>query len=136
LPRFTSLGQANNPICDEGSTKTEFYVDIFDHVIQREPEIARRLRGAPFIQGMDSSAPAYDFSGLGTGFSLSGLSENIRRASCASNEVTFTGRVFIQVSESDGPLVEVAYGAGLEKGLVVYLLVMDAAADEIVFAYK
>ena len=85
---------------------------------------------------MDRSRPAYDFSGLGTGFSVSGLSDIMRESSCANNEVTFSGRVFIQDSQSDGPLLEVSYGAGLHKGLVVYLLVMDAAADEIVLAYR
>lgn len=105
-------------------------------MVLREPEVANTLRGAPFIQGMDKSLPAYDFSGLGTGFSVSRLSNAIREASCANNEVTFTGRVFIQDSQSDGPLLELSYGAGLEKGLVVYVLILDAAADEIILGYR
>lgn len=118
------------------STKDNTYIDVFNHALLTEPALVSTLRPAPIIGGMDRSSPAYDFSGIGSGFSLAGLSDTIREASCAHREVTFTGRVFIRDSQSDGPLLELSYGAGLETGLVAYVLIMDAAADEIILGYR
>ena len=73
---------------------------------------------------------------MGSGFSITELSDKIRAASCLYNEVTFTGHIFIRDSQSDGPLMELSYAGGLESGLNVYLLHMDSAANEIVVAYR
>ena len=112
------------------------YIDIFDNLITHDPLTASTLKEAPSIPGIDKTAPAYEFAGLGAGFSSTDLSDDIRKSSCASNEVTFTSRVFIRDSQSDGPLLELMYTGGLNDGIPVYLLHMDAAANRIVLAYR
>ncbi len=91
---------------------------------------------APFINGMNPDLPAFEFVGMGSGFLLSNLSSEIRRASCMHKEVTFSGLVYIRNSQSDGPLLEVAYSSGLEAGRPVYIINMDAGANEITVAFR
>ena len=85
---------------------------------------------------MNASLPAYEFQGHGSGFSLTGFSSLLREASCLHREVTFSGRVFIRDSQSDGPLLELAYSGGLESGRPIYIVHMDAGANEIIFGYR
>ncbi len=121
-------------ICD--SPANTFYMDIFNEILHSHPEIASGLSPSPLIQGMDTSSPAYEFTGMGSGFSLTSMSNRIRELSCDHNEVTFSWRAFIRDSQSDGPLIELSYSGGIESGLAVYMVYMDAAANEIVIAYR
>ena len=123
------------PSCLSFTTSNRF-INIFEDILISDPDLSEGLVGAPFVHGIDSSMPAYEFSGLGSGFTITSMSNVIREASCTYNEVTFSGRVFIRDSQSDGPLLELSYAGGLESGLVVYLLIIDAAADEIVLGYR
>ena len=111
-------------------------MDIFNSLLTSS--VTSRLRIAPFIPGEDRSSPAYEFKGMGSGFSVlnSSLVNSIKAATCTYNEVTFTGRVYIRDSQSDGPLLELSYTGGLEDRLGVYLLHMDAAANEILLGYR
>ena len=64
------------------------------------------------------------------------MSDRIQKASCLHNEITFSGRVYIRDSQSDGPLLELVYSGGLESGQPLYILHMDAAANEIILTYQ
>lgn len=130
---YVPTGQ--NALCPSFS-RDSLYFDIFENIHTKQPELANSFKDAPFVQGVDKTTPAYEFLGMGSGVSVTSLSDEIRHASCVHNEVTFTGRVFIQDSQSDGPLLEVAYSGELENGFVVYLLYMDAAANEIALVYR
>jgi len=91
---------------------------------------------APYINGMDTGYPAFEFTGMGSGFLMANFSSAIRKASCLHKEVTFSGFIYIRNSESDGPLLEVAYSSGLEAGRPVYIVNMDAGANEIIVAFR
>ena len=112
------------------------YINIFEDMLASDPDIIDQLKVAPYVQGMDVTTPAYEFAGLGSGFAITSMSVSIRKASCEYNEVTFNGRMFIRDSQSDGPLMELSYAGGLQNGLVVYLLHVDAAAGEIILGYR
>lgn len=138
---YYSTGQSwvpSNSSCPsaDNSPPRNLYINIFNEVITRYHSIAQGLTTPPLISGMDPNIPAYEFAGLGSGFSITNLSDAIREASCLHKEVTFSGQVFIRDSQSDGPLLELAYSGGLEAGRPIYIVHVDSAANEIIIGYR
>ena len=118
------------------SSFKNFYLNIFNEIASNHHDLAESLNIPPLIQGTDTSTPAFEFAGHGSGFSIKTMSDGIQKASCLHNEITFSGRVYIRNSQSDGPLLELVYSGGLESGQPLYILFMDAAANEIILTYQ
>ena len=137
-----SLGQSwlpsasSCPSLDNSTAPSNLYINIFHEVTTKHPEILSQLTMAPLVNGMDTNLPAFEFVGMGSGFLMPNFSSAMREASCIHKEVTFSGFVYIRNSESDGPLLEVAYSSGLEAGRPVYIINMDAGANEITVAFR
>lgn len=75
----------------------------------------------------------------GSGFHLSDLdlSDKIRAASCASNEMTMYTSVFFLDSQTAGPVLQLSYSMGGElMSFPVFGLYLSADADEIQVVYR
>ena len=118
------------------SSFKNFYFNIFNEITSNHHHLAESLSTPPLIQGTDTSIPAFEFAGHGSGFSITTMSDRIQTASCFHNEITFSGRVYIRDRQSGGPLLELVYSGGLEPGQALYILFMDAAANEIILTYQ
>ena len=109
---------------------------MFKELISNHPDIVSTLNVAPIIGNMDLTAPTFEFRG--TGFHLTDmvLSNEIRRMSCASSELTFYWSIFFKDSDTSGPLIEFTYGDSLGTSFPVFSVFIDASADEIILAYR
>ena len=83
------------------------------------------------MTGADESSPAYEFTGQGFHISEKGLSDGIRAASCATNELTMYASVYFRDSQSAGPLLELSYANMAASRLPIFGMSMDAHFDEI-----
>ena len=109
---------------------------MFKELVSNHTDIVSTLNVAPVIGKMDLTAPTFEFRGAGFHLTDMALSNEIRRMSCASSEVTFYWSVFFKDSDTSGPLIELAYGDGLGTSFPVFSVFMDASADEIILAYR
>ena len=88
------------------------------------------------MRGADEDSPAYEFIGHGFHLSEKGLSDSIRAASCATNELTMYSSVFFRDSQSAGPLMEFSYANMAASKLPIFGVSMDAHTDEIIVFYR
>ena len=109
---------------------------MFEQVLSNFSRIASGLRQAPYVAGVDVNIPAYQFQGNGFNLLDAKVSNAIRSSSCASRELTIYASIFFRDSQSDGPLLDIAYADGLGASCPAFGLYLDAKADLVTLAYR
>lgn len=130
------LVQGDPSFCSVQNAPSLLNIDVFQEVLSNHSDIANTLIQAPFVRGADETSPAYEFTAHGFHISEKGLSDSIRAASCATNELTLYWSVYFRDSQSAGPLLELSYANMAASKLPIFGITMNGVTDEIIVFYK
>ena len=122
--------------CQQRNSFPSLNMNLFQELLSNHTTQARTLTPAPYIPGMNTQTPAYDFSGTGISMTRQSTSDALRSASCSSSELTLYGTVFFKDSNSGGSLLDISYAGAGGSMMPVYGMYLDAEADSISLTYR
>ena len=122
--------------CQQQDSFSALHMNLFQELLSNFTTQARTLTQAPYIPGMNTQAPAYEFSGTGISVTRQSMSDELRSVSCSSSELTLYGSVYFKDSNSGGPLLDISYAGAAGSRMPVYGMYVDAEADSISLTYR